>query len=71
MTLYLADSQYGGRQKLYEFWSEEGLGLQLFPASSSQRRFMFLTKCICFDNTDKRHEQMKLDKLVAARDVSI
>lgn len=67
--LYLAGSQHGGRKKLYEFWSEQGLGLQLFPASLSQRRFMFLMKCIRFDNTDTRDERKKLDTFAAVRDI--
>lgn len=68
--LYLAGSQHGGRKNLSEFYGDDGLGCEMFPAVMAQRRLKFLLRCLRFDNTDTREERKSQDNLAAVREMT-
>nr|XP_022907221.1 piggyBac transposable element-derived protein 4-like [Onthophagus taurus] len=69
--LYLAGSQHGGRKHIAEFYSDNGLGCEIFPAAMAQRRVKFLLRCLRFDDTNTREVRKSQDNLAAVREMMI
>ncbi|XP_071056431.1 piggyBac transposable element-derived protein 4-like [Onthophagus taurus] len=69
--LYLAGSQHGGRKHIAEFYSDDGLGCEIFPAAMAQRRVKFLLRCLRFDDTNTREVRKSQDNLAAVREMMI
>lgn len=67
--LYLAGVYHGGRTSIFEFWSTDGTGLDIFPATMALRRFRFLMRCLRMDNVRTREERKSQDNLAAVRNV--
>ncbi|UYV69595.1 hypothetical protein LAZ67_6004045 [Cordylochernes scorpioides] len=51
-----------------ELWALDGTGLAIMRAVMSQERFLFLLRCLRFDNIHTRIGRKKEDKLAAIRD---
>lgn len=67
--LYFAGVFRGSHQNLLDFWSTDGLGIDIFRMTMSERRFRFLVRCVRFDNRSTRVERCMLDKLAAVREM--
>ncbi|UYV81889.1 hypothetical protein LAZ67_21000042 [Cordylochernes scorpioides] len=51
-----------------ELWAVEGSGVEIVRAIMSQERFLFLLRCLRFDDITTRKERKKLDKLAPIRE---
>lgn len=67
--LYLAGVFRGGHRNLKDFWTSDGLGIDVFKMTMSEKRFRFLLRCLRFDDRLTREERRALDKLAAIRDL--
>lgn len=67
--LYLAGVFRGGHQNIADFWSRDGLGIDIFRMTMSEKRFRFLIRCIRFDDRATRLERKDIDKLAAVREM--
>lgn len=67
--LYLAGLFRGGHQRLSDFWTTDGLGINIFRMTMSEKRFRFLIRCLRFDDKNTRETRRKVDKLAAIREV--
>lgn len=67
--LYLAGVFRGGHQRLSDFWATDGLGINIFRMTMSEKRFRFLIRCLRFDNRDTREARRQVDKLAAIREL--
>ena len=50
-------------------WSTDGTGKPICIAAMSQKHFLFLLYCLCFDNSTMRDQQRDVDKLAPIRSV--
>ena len=67
--LYLAGIYKSGRQNIYDLWSRDGTGVELFHTVMSVSKFRFLQYHIIFDDKSTRNERPKSDKLAPMREV--
>ncbi|UYV61474.1 hypothetical protein LAZ67_1004985 [Cordylochernes scorpioides] len=51
-----------------ELWAVDGSGVEIVRAIMSQDRFLFLLRCLRFDDITTRKERKKLDKLAPIRE---
>ncbi|UYV83181.1 hypothetical protein LAZ67_23000083 [Cordylochernes scorpioides] len=51
-----------------ELWAVDGSGVEIVRAIMSQERFLFLLRCLRFDDITTRKERKKLDKLAPIRE---
>ncbi|UYV77275.1 hypothetical protein LAZ67_15000317 [Cordylochernes scorpioides] len=51
-----------------ELWAVDGSGVEIVRAIMSQDRFLFLLRCLRFDDITTRKERKKLDKLTPIRE---
>nr|XP_022910826.1 piggyBac transposable element-derived protein 4-like [Onthophagus taurus] len=65
--LYLSGVFRNNHRHLYELWNTDGTGMDIFPATMSQRRCEFLISCLRFDNKSNRAERVNVDKLAHIR----
>ncbi|XP_055950804.1 piggyBac transposable element-derived protein 4-like [Argiope bruennichi] len=52
-----------------QLWASDGTGIQILRAAMSYKRFLFLHRCIQFDNIDTRAERRKSEKLAVIRSI--
>lgn len=64
--LYLAGVLQGGHQNLSDFWTTDGLGIDIFRIAMSQKRFRFLIR---FDDCTTRQERCNTNKIAAVREI--
>ncbi|KAK9679210.1 Transposase IS4 [Popillia japonica] len=62
--LYLSGVLKNNRRSSHELWGTNGIGIEIFRCTMSQRRFGFLISCLRFDNKANRQER-RIDKLTA------
>ena len=67
--LLLAGFYRGGHLNLKDLWNTDGFGVEIFHTTMSLYRFLFLLRCIRFDNILSREERRKVDKLAAVREI--
>lgn len=67
--LYLAGVLKSGRINSKELWDRNGIGAQRFWLTMSHQRFLFLLRCLRFDDLTTREERRSIDKLAPIRDV--
>lgn len=67
--LYLAGMFRANHRNLEDFWRIDGTGMDIFAATMSAKRFMFLLTCLRFDNIENRAERQAVDKLAPIRAV--
>lgn len=67
--LYLAGVFRGGHRNIADFWASDGLGVEIFRLTMSEKRFRFLLRSLRFDDRETRAERRVIDKLAAVRDL--
>ncbi|KAF9413669.1 hypothetical protein HW555_008115, partial [Spodoptera exigua] len=50
-----------------DLWAQDGSGVEMFRLTMSYKRFLFLLRCLRFDNTSDREERLKIDNMAAIR----
>nr|XP_022911901.1 piggyBac transposable element-derived protein 4-like [Onthophagus taurus] len=65
--LFLLGLKKSNFANVKEIWSNDGTGIEITRAAMSYKRFLFLTRCLRFDNKATRDDRRKLDKLAAIR----
>lgn len=48
-------------------WAQDGSGVEMFRLTMCYKRFLFLLRCLRFDNTSDREEGLKIDNMAAIR----
>lgn len=66
-SLYLAGTLKSARLNTKELWDRSGVGIQQFWLTISQDRFLFLLRCLRFDNLETKEERRQFDKLAPIR----
>lgn len=65
VLLYLAGMFRANHRNLEDFWRNDGTGMDdIFPATMSAKRFMFLLTCLRFDNIENRTKRLAVHKLL-------
>lgn len=67
--LILAGAQRAGHQNLEDLWDQSGFGIEIFYTTMSLKRFLFLLRCLRFDDVRNRTERRALDKMAAFRNI--
>lgn len=57
------------KEALSSIWAEDGTGKPLCIAAMSQKRFIFISYCLRFDDGQSREERKKNDKLAPIRQI--
>lgn len=65
--LYLIGLQQSGHTNVIDLWASDGTGIPILRAAMSYRRFLFLLRCMRFDDKTTRVERRRTDKLAAIR----
>lgn len=65
--LYLLGVKKTNHTNVKELWSNDGSGIEMTRAVMSYNRFLFLLRCIRFDEKSTRQERRVHDKLAAIR----
>ena len=50
------------RVNMKDLWQTDGIGLEIFYIILSCKRFLFLFRCLCFDDIRDRQSRKKLDR---------
>lgn len=53
----------GHHTNVKELWAVDGLDIEITRASMSYKQFLFLTRCINFNDRKTRDERQKIDNL--------
>ncbi|KAG8222276.1 hypothetical protein J437_LFUL014577 [Ladona fulva] len=67
--LYLAGVYKSSHLNVRDLWARDGTGLEIFYSTMSYNRFLFLMRCIRFDNVLTRKDRLQTDKLAAIRKI--
>lgn len=67
--LYLAGVNRSGHQNLEDLWRTNGLGIDIFHATMTMKRFFFLLRCIRFDDYRDRQSRKEIDNFAAFREI--
>lgn len=67
--LYLAGYTRSGRQNIYDLWSTDGTGIEIFRTVMPLSRFKFLLQCLRFDDKSSREDRKKLDNFAPVREI--
>ncbi|XP_060846028.1 piggyBac transposable element-derived protein 4-like [Rhopalosiphum padi] len=65
--LYLIGIKKGHHTNVLELWANDGTGIEITRAVMSYKRFLFITRCLRFDDRSTRADRRKFDKLSAIR----
>lgn len=65
--LYLIGIKKSHHANVKEIFASDGTGMQITRAVMSYKRFLFITRCLRFDDKNTRVERRKIDKLAAIR----
>lgn len=66
--LYLIGIKKSHHANVKEIFSSDGTGIEIARAVMSYKRFLFITRCLRFDDKNTRVERRKFDKLAAIRE---
>lgn len=66
--LYLIGVKKSHHANVKEIFASASTGIQITRAVMSYKRFLFITRCLRFDDKKTRNERRKTDKLAAIRD---
>lgn len=69
--LILAGCYRSGHQNLKDLWDKDGFGVEIFHATMNLQRFLFLLRCLRFDDIRDRQQRRDLDNLAPFRDLRI
>lgn len=67
--LYLIGLRKGNHANVQEIWASDGTGITIVRAAMSYRRFLFLLRCMRFDDRTTRICRCRIDKLAAIRTI--
>lgn len=67
--LYLIGIKKGHHANVKELFSNDGTGIEIARSVMSYKRFLFLTRCLRFDDRTTRISRRKEDKLAALRTI--
>ncbi|KAJ8932105.1 hypothetical protein NQ318_022242 [Aromia moschata] len=65
--LYLIGIKKAHHSNVKEIFANDGTGIQIVRAAMSYKRFLFITRCLRFDDKATRDERRRTDKLAAIR----
>ncbi|KAJ8953480.1 hypothetical protein NQ318_023601 [Aromia moschata] len=65
--LYLIGIKKAHLSNVKEIFANDGTGIQIVRAAMSYKRFLFITRCLRFDDKAPRDERRRTDKLAAIR----
>lgn len=68
--LYLIGIKKSHHANVKEIFASDGTGIQIAKAVMSYKRFLFITRCLRFDDKNIRVARREVDKLAAIRDFS-
>jgi len=57
------------KESTASIWVKDGTGKPICIAAMSQKRFLFLMYCLCFDDSTKRAQRRVNDKLASIRNI--
>lgn len=66
---YMAGLKKLSHTDFRELWATDGTGLMIFQACMGYKRFLFLLRCLRFDNVNDREQRKQSDKLAAIREI--
>lgn len=66
--LYMSGVLRSSHLNFKDLWATDGTGIEFFQNTMSFNRFLFITRCIRFDNKNTRPERQVIDKLAAVRE---
>nr|XP_042895319.1 piggyBac transposable element-derived protein 4-like [Parasteatoda tepidariorum] len=67
--LYLAGIHKSSHVNVPDIWNTDGTGLEVFYRTMSYNRFLFLMRCIRFDDITDRPSRRELDKLAPIQSI--
>jgi len=67
--LIIAGSFRASKENLVYLWAVDGTGIDIFHATMSMDRFLFLMRCLRFDDINDRAQRKELDKLAPVREL--
>ena len=67
--LYLCGVHKSSHVNVRDIWATDGTGLEIFHHTMSYKRFLFLLRCLRFDDVRDRLKRKELDKLTPIRSV--
>jgi len=65
--LFLIGIKKAHHANVKELWSADGSGIEITRATMSYKRFLFLCRCLRFDDRETRAERRAIDKLAPIR----
>ncbi|XP_025191783.1 uncharacterized protein LOC112592035 [Melanaphis sacchari] len=65
--LIIAGSFRSSKENLVDLWAVDGTGIDIFHATMSMDRFLFLMRCLRFDDINDCAQRKELDKLAPVR----
>ncbi|XP_071639586.1 piggyBac transposable element-derived protein 4-like [Temnothorax longispinosus] len=66
-TLFFIGTKKGSYTNVLELWATNGTGIQTLRAVMGYKRFLFLLRCLRFDDKSTRSERKQTDKLAPIR----
>lgn len=67
--LFLIGIKKGHHANVKELWASDGSGIDVARATMSYKRFLFLSRCLRFDDLETRVERRKIDKMAPIRTI--
>lgn len=67
--LNIAGSFRASKEHLVDLWAVDGTGIDIFHSTMSLDRFLFLIRCLRFDDINDRAQRKELDKLAPIREL--
>lgn len=68
-VLYIIGALKNGHRSTKDMWSSDGCNIHILKCAMSEKRFLFLLRCIRFDDIRGREERKKLDKMTHIRKI--
>lgn len=62
--LIIAGSFRASKENLEDLWAVDGTGIDIFHSTMSKDRFLFLIRCLRFDDINDRAQRKEVDKLM-------
>lgn len=67
--LYIGGVHKASHVNVKDLWATDGTGMDIFRKTMSKNRFLFLLRCLRFDNIHDRQSRRLLDKLAPIREL--